>query len=302
MEKETEIQSLTNFPALLKTYRKGMGWTQGETATRWGYSFESISAWERGKRSPSSHEVPRLARLLDIELDLLVECINTNRRKSLQNSSQELIADESKYKWKNAFDTWGEIQGIYRNRTEFDRAISYPRLFEDAKNINAIGISLNALTISYSHDKIIESIIKNNALYQLCFLDPDGMKCIEREREEGHRQGFLADLTRLNMYLAETLKNRLNKVDSKYAKQLRISTYDLTPQFNIYVVDNTLMTVQCYAYNRGEDTPLFVLKRQGRNGLFDFYVSAAEHILGRAQTLLGEQVEEGNSHESEYRC
>lgn len=39
-----------DFPTLLKTYRKSMGWTQEELAQKWSYSFETISAWERGKR------------------------------------------------------------------------------------------------------------------------------------------------------------------------------------------------------------------------------------------------------------
>jgi transcriptional regulator with XRE-family HTH domain len=56
-----------NFSSLVRTYRKSMGWTQWELSERWGYSFETISAWERGKRSPSGVEIPRLAQLMGVE-------------------------------------------------------------------------------------------------------------------------------------------------------------------------------------------------------------------------------------------
>ncbi len=55
----------SDFSMLLRTYRKSMGWTQEELAQQWSYSFETISAWERGKRTPGKQETLRLAKLLE---------------------------------------------------------------------------------------------------------------------------------------------------------------------------------------------------------------------------------------------
>lgn len=68
-------------------------------------------------------------------------------------------------------------------------------------------------------------------------------------------------------------------------QHLDIRVYDLTPRFNIYIVDDNVMTVQNYAYGRGEDTPTLLLKRKMKRGLFDFYSAVAQHILEYATNI-----------------
>lgn len=269
------MQTLTNFPELVRIYRKSMGLSQQELAKRWNYSFETISAWERGKRSPNNKEVPRLARFMDMDAEELVQCININRNKV--DGEEELAREEVKREWTKAFEMWGEVRGIYRNRIDFNRDFSYPRMFENAQTIFAVGISLNAVTLNYSHEAIVESITQKKRVYQLCFLNPTGKYCAVREQEENYPEGFLADLTRLNMHHMEVVRNRLKIIDPQHVEQLQVKTYDMLPRFNIYIVDNSLMTVQCYAYGRGEETPLFVLVHQGNGGLFDYYASVAKY-------------------------
>jgi transcriptional regulator with XRE-family HTH domain len=55
---------MQEFATVLRAYRKEWGWSQGDLAVKWSYSFETISAWERRKRFPSGPEVPRIAKLL----------------------------------------------------------------------------------------------------------------------------------------------------------------------------------------------------------------------------------------------
>ena len=59
----------------------------------------------------------------------------------------------------------------------------------------------------------------------------------------------------------------------------------MIPRFNIFIVDDTLMTVQSYGYGRGEETPTLVLERKTNGGLFDFYTSIAKHILESSQDI-----------------
>lgn len=278
------MSSPESFPEQLKTYRRAMGWTQAELAERWSYSLEAISAWERGKRNPSGQQIPRIARLLGITPEALVHSIDTNHSRVSARRNQEQLSQEMIQGWQSAFETWGEVEHIYRNRTEFNRDFSYPRMFEGAHEILAVGISLNAIAMNYSRAKIIDSIIEDKSTYSLGFLDPEGVYCAEREREEGLSKGSLTELTLLNIHNMEAIKNQISKIDPDGTKQLQLLIYDLPPRFNIYLVDDSFMTVQSYAYDRGEDTPVFVLKRQSGNGLFDFYASVAKHILDQAKS------------------
>lgn len=271
-----------NFPTLLKIYRKSMGWTQEELAQKWSYSFETISAWERGKRTPSNTEVPRLAKLLEMDSDKFAETIMGSR----EHSSPLRKPNETRTDWKASFETWGELQQIYRTRTEFNKDFSYPRMFEHAQTIFAAGISLNAIALTYSRDILLQSIVEAHCTVQLCFLDPNGKRCAEREEEENYPPRILSDLTSVNIFLMKTLRNLIEKTYSEQCQHLDIRVYDLTPRFNIYIVDDNLMTVQNYAYGRGEDTPTLLLKRKMKGGLFDFYAAAAHHILEHAISII----------------
>lgn len=288
----------TDFSDLLRMYRKSMGWTQEEMAQKWSYSFETISAWERGKRSPSSQEIPRLAKFLEKHPEELASIIMNNRMQPLsKNSSVSPI--ETRKDWKANFQTWGELQHIYRNRTEFNQEFSYSKMFEGAHSILAAGISLNAIALTYSRDALVKAVVEENCKIQLCFLDPDGKRCIEREEEEGYIKGTLSNLTRVNITLMTVVYNIVAKTNIEKSQQLEIRIYDMTPRFNIYIVDDTIMTVQSYAYGRGEDTPTLVLKRKMQGGLFDFYVSTAKYILEHSINMSGNTIRETLSNEHE---
>lgn len=265
----------SDFSMLLRMYRKSMGWTQETLAQQWSYSFETISAWERGKRTPGRQETLRLAKLLEIDGEKLAEVILGSR----EQLDLSVKRPETATGWKASFETWGELQHIYRTRTEFSRDFSYARMFDEAHTILAAGISLNAIALTYSRDALLKAIIEENCTIQLCFLDPDGTRCAEREEEENYPTRTLADLTNVNILVMKTLYNQIERTNPEHLKKLDIRTYNLTPRFNIYIVDDTLMTVQSYAYGRGEDTPTLLLRRKTKGGLFDFYAQAAEHVL-----------------------
>ena len=270
------MQISTHFADIVREYRKSMQWTQGEAAEKWGYSVDTISAWERRKRKPSNQEIPRLARYLGMQDEELAECIKHEGNKTPMHSNAML---------ENAFATWGELQHIYRNRSEFNREFSYNKIFENARHVLAVGIGLNAIAQNYSKADIIDSITERECQYQLCFLEPDCQSCLRRENEEGYEEGFISDLTRLNIKNMFNVVRQLRKKDDPFKGLLEIRTYDFSPRFNIYIVDDSLMTVQWYAYGRGSDTPTFVLRRQNNKGLFEYYAEAAKYILDRSNLV-----------------
>jgi transcriptional regulator with XRE-family HTH domain len=279
------METDTDFPTLMRTYRKGMGWTQEEMAQKWSYSFETISAWERGKRRPGNHEIPRLAKLLGIKAEELAKIITSNRQGRTAVATPSASRSKIQADWQTSFEVWGEVQHIYRTRTEFNHDFSYPRMFEHAHSILATGISLNAIALAYSREALLKAIIEDQCSLQLCFLDPGGKKCAEREQEEGYPEGILSNLTSVNIHLMKVLHDQIKKTHPDYCSHIEIRTYDLTPRFNIYVVDDTLMTVQSYGYGRGEDTPTLVLKRKAKGGLFDYYTSVANHLLEHSRDI-----------------
>src|SRR5271169_1503342 len=141
-----ELSMETTFSELLRTYRKSLGWTQEETSDNWSYSFETISAWERGKRTPSNQEIPRLAKFLEIDPKRLADIIVYSRRKKSSSTNKSLASYETRADWKTGYETWRERVHIYRTRTDFSRNFSYFRILENAHSMLAAGISLSAIT------------------------------------------------------------------------------------------------------------------------------------------------------------
>jgi transcriptional regulator with XRE-family HTH domain len=274
----------TTFSILLKTYRKNMRWTQEEMSENWSYSFETISAWERGKRTPSHQEIPRLAKFLEIDPKELADIIVYSREKrgssTKKSTSYEIRAD-----WKASYETWGELQHIYRTRTDFSRNFSYLRMFKNAHSILAAGISLSAIAKGDEREEIPRLVLENNCSIQLCFLDPLGKRCAEREEEENQDSGVLSKTTDGNIFYIKRIRDRIAKTNKEQSKLLEIRIYDMIPRYNIYIVDDTLMTVQSYAYGRGQETPTLVLEKKGDGGLFDFYSSAARHIYEHSKDI-----------------
>jgi len=87
-----ERASPSDFAACVRTYRKEQQWTQSEMAEKWGYSFETISAWERRKRTPSRSELPRLAQLLGMEEQELVSLVNPRKGQRQVGDSMATVA------------------------------------------------------------------------------------------------------------------------------------------------------------------------------------------------------------------
>jgi|GEM_PF-2434104 transcriptional regulator with XRE-family HTH domain len=285
-----------NFSELLRIYRKNMGWSQEEMSRKWNYSFETISAWERKKRTPGSQEIPRLAKFLEMTPEKLAEIIVSSREQANPSDGKPVTRPETRATWKTSYETWGELQRIYRTRTEFNKDFSYPRMFENAHLILAAGISLNAIAMNYDRDLIKKAILEDNCYLQLCFLDPYGSKCAEREIEEGIEPGVLTSLTNANLAVIRGLKKQIAKINQEKSKLLELRIYDMIPRFNIYVVDDTLMTVQGYAYGRGEETPILVLERKTNGGLFDFHVSLVKHILEQSKIIDEVSLKEKQTH------
>jgi transcriptional regulator with XRE-family HTH domain len=85
------MEQETSFGELLRRYRKAYKYncSQAEIAERFGYSKETISSWEQGRRFPAHHEVTRLAQLMGLEPQEVQDAIQVGHVRLLLNSASE---------------------------------------------------------------------------------------------------------------------------------------------------------------------------------------------------------------------
>ncbi len=71
------MEQETSFGALLRRFRKAYKYycTQAEIAELFEYSEETIRSWELSRRFPASDEIPRLARLMGLDVDEIRQAI-----------------------------------------------------------------------------------------------------------------------------------------------------------------------------------------------------------------------------------
>ncbi len=275
-----------SFPERLKAFRQQKGWTQRELAKTWAYAFATVSAWERGERIPGVHQIPHLAKLMQVTTEEMNDWIQAAHAQTHnQKKTPGAHPQAEPQTWQHIFDAQDEIWHIYRNRAEFSSGFSYLRMFEHAQQVLGVGISLNALVQNYSNDKVISAILEQRTTFTLCFLDPHGYYCREREREEQITPGIISGLTSINIAQMQWVHQHISNKDTESASRLQLLMYNVCPRFNIYIVDDTLMTVQAYGYGLSENVPIYVLKRKRNDGIFEYYASVTHYILARTTPI-----------------
>ncbi|MFI6811944.1 DUF5919 domain-containing protein [Nonomuraea sp. NPDC050328] len=162
-----------------------------------------------------------------------------------------------------------DVTAVFSSRSAF--AATYPpsKLFDDASEIQAAGLSLNLICQSYP-DHQLKRLLEGGTRIQCLFLDPNGLAIKAREAEEGYTDSTLTALTALNINLLTRLRGQLTPDASK---RLEIAVYDETIRFNILIVDRTTCVVQPYLPQaRGVDSPTFVIDdNTASTGLFPVF-------------------------------
>jgi hypothetical protein len=173
-----------------------------------------------------------------------------------------------------------DIVAAFANRADFIHHMPPARLFDSAKDIRMVGLSLNVLCQNYP-DRVLLRQLEAGTTVSCLFLDPDGENITRRELEESDPPGHLTALTRLNIDAIRRIKAKLSP-DAQ--PNLRIRIYDEPVRFNITVIDDTLCLVQPYLPDaRGLESPTLVLERQPNPaGLFDTFAQVFETMWDRA--------------------
>lgn len=153
-----------------------------------------------------------------------------------------------------------DVSAAFASRAEFVAALPPHVLLDGAREVRAAGLSLNMLCQQYP-DQHLMRLIADGATIQCLFLDPDGAGIKAREREEGHPEGHVATLTRLNIQVLCRLRDRLTAPERS---RFEIAVYDETIRFNIFLIDGVTCIVQPYLPDaRGVDSPTLVIERTG---------------------------------------
>lgn len=130
-----------------------------------------------------------------------------------------------------------DVVKVFRNRTQFNNELSFMDLFKDATSIDAMGLSLNAISVNYGRDDL-QDLIDNKCKIRLLFLKPfsKGMKA--REEEEGKTNNELSTLTRNNM---NSMKKVIESVSDDKKDVIQFRAYSSPVRINLFIVNKEVM-------------------------------------------------------------
>jgi len=166
---------------------------------------------------------------------------------------------------------------IFPDRTAFDACISYQAIFLKAKTIRGLGISCNAILQNWGQNNVVNIIKKNECRVKLLIMDPDSNFISQRERDESHVPGTIADITKTNIALAKKLRRQLREGYSDY---FSYKLYQRPASLNMFIIDRSFIVVQHYIpETRGQETPVFVIQREADDfGVFSLYEGIFEDM------------------------
>ena len=158
---------------------------------------------------------------------------------------------------------------VFDSRTSFDNCIGVQRIFSQAKDIKAIGISLNSIIMNWGTNNLIQLIQETNCRIMFLLLDPNSSATKLREINESLFEGTIAQVTQTNINLLKRTIIELGDNGNKLAYRL----YDTTPYINMYIIDNKIIILQHYLSGlRGQESPVYVVRDEGHEtGLFNTY-------------------------------
>ncbi|MFI6226449.1 DUF5919 domain-containing protein [Micromonospora echinospora] len=177
-------------------------------------------------------------------------------------------------------DHLADLTAVYPSRSEFSARLPADQLFNGARQVRAVGLSLNMLCQDYA-DRRWRDLIAGGATVRCLFLGPASLAIQARETEEGFPPGQLSALTKLNI---DTLLRIRDRLPGNLRKNLELAVYDETPRFNVVLVDELCVAQPYLAESRGVDSPTFVIRRR-QAGLYSVFEQVFESQWQRGQQV-----------------
>ena len=206
------------------------------------YDEDSVSAWVNGRTVPPADALLAAAKATDLSLDEWLD---------------DDPADAANFP--SLRNRHADVSHVFATRGEFTSRIPLHRLLDNARRVDASGLSLNLLCQQYSTTSL-RRLLDRGCVLRCLFLAPRSKAMVARELEEGYREGDLSALTQLNIDILVALRRSLG---DDLQHQLEIATYDQTMRFNLLLIDQRIGIVQPYLpVMRGLDSPTLVLRHR----------------------------------------
>lgn len=179
---------------------------------------------------------------------------------------------------------YADLAAVFPTRTDFTDTHTPADLFDQARTVDAVGLSLNLLCQQYP-DKRLRALVESGAQIRLLFIDPGGDAVRRYEVEEGYRAGQIAALTELNI---QAVQQRVqHRLSDGCAGTVELRAYDETTRFNLVLIDRERCVMQPYLpETRGVDSPTFLIQRTSATvGLFPTFEQVFNSLWDRGTVL-----------------
>lgn len=263
------MPSRESFPEDLKAYRKSNGLTQADLARLLDFSPETISAWERGKRKPHIQQIPRLARLLQVDVEQLLQSINADFDKAHMDGN---IAQLQGYEQQQ-----GGLVTVFASQDACEMQIrEAARMARIAKILTIRGEKYFMGPRSLLHNLCIPGQ-KHAAHVQVLVLAPDSSHISEQ----------LA--TRIDHETPEEIRERMwhslgnLKFHARRNKDFEVRCYREAPNFKLLLFEDTLFVTSFVKGGPKNDqsAKMFQMMREG-NPLFPGFGRYFDDLWGRS--------------------
>jgi transcriptional regulator with XRE-family HTH domain len=236
----------------LRNHRTNMAWTQEDLAKNWGFSTSTVSAWEREKRVPRRTEFPRIASLLEIELETLVLSIRVSSINVYENKNQDgNLVESQQSNPVTAFPNQKECESQIRAASIHAREVKILTIRGEKYFVG----SMSLLSHFFSAEQKVDSTIK------VLVLSPESQHVTEdlaAQLKHGSAEDIQEKMRLALTHLKILARRNLNLV---------VRCYEQQPNFKLLLFDNILF-VSAYISSKNDDNAaMFKLTREG-NPLF----------------------------------
>jgi len=166
------------------------------------------------------------------------------------------------------------VRGIYKNRSELGRAISFEGLFRDVKNEIFIGGS-SLLSISTASRELLKDKVLHGANVRLLLMDPTSPVVEMISKQTGGKPTFVNEI-RTSLLLLQKLQEEIEEGEGHPKKgKLTVHTYQIIPSHSFISIDadqsQGVIVADIGPYlGRSHARPSMVVVRK-KGGLFEYW-------------------------------
>lgn len=178
-----------------------------------------------------------------------------------------------------------KVKSMSESITKSGLSNVYPRggsseiLNSTRKNIKLLGITLSYYFYPDAEEWAqLCALVEKGCTLQILILDPDSNQVSCREKDENN-----SDLKGQIIQLIHLEKLFINNLKEEYRSNVEIRFYDTYPSFAMTIIDDTILRVTPYLYNKkGRSCPTIEFVRKEK-GIFDAYLNHFNDLWSKSE-------------------